>query len=204
MYWRIRKITPEMVARQYSVHAILIVSVFFNLILLSKVASAKALSGTQKDDMQRFAKSVTQHIFDANYLTFPESMTALCDAHSGELFGPASAKLRGDGTIPRDSDELKAMTRQLSESKSVSCIKFYGVDVGNSDAKGFVPIDVRMKVVVHDTTGVRPNAIKVHYVVGVATDQQTKQPRPVVLDCQMQPYDEKSDPTAAAVGASQN
>lgn len=191
MYWRIRKITPEIVARKYSVHAFLMVSVIFNLFLGSKVGPAKALNGGQKDDMGRFARNVSQHIFDANFLTFPDSMRTLVDGNNGELYGSALNRLRADGTLPKDNDELKTLTRQLEDTKSVSAIKFYSVDVGQPDSRNFVPVDVKMKVVVHDTTGVRPNTLKVHYMVAQATNKQTNQSRPVVLDLTIQPADER-------------
>jgi hypothetical protein len=192
MYWRIKKITPEIIARQYSIHAFFIVSLLFNLVLFSKLGPAKALNGGQKDDMGRFARQVTQHIFDANYLTFPDSMRSLVDSSSGELFGPALAKLRSDGTLPKDSDELKALTRQLQDTKSVSCIKFYGVEVGNPDGKSsFVPVELKMKVIVHDTTGVRPSAMRVKYMVAQATNKQTNTSRNVMYDLQIQPINEQ-------------
>jgi hypothetical protein len=192
MYWRIRKITPEMVARQYSVHAFLIVSVLFNGVLFTKVSSAKALGAGQKEDMGRFARQVTNHIFDANYLTFTDSMQSLVDPSNGELVGPALNRLRGDGTVPRDMNELKTLNRQLLDTKSVSCIKFYSVDVGDPDGKtGFAPVDIKMKVIVHDTTGVRPNAMKLRYWVANASNKEKNTSRSVIYDLQMQNLNEQ-------------
>jgi hypothetical protein len=178
MYWRIKKITPEIVMRQYGVHAILIVSVIGNIFLFTRVSASHAMSTTQKLDYDKFARQVTNHLFDASYITVDDSMAAL----EKELGPQAKGILRKMEIIPKDADDLKAISRQLLETKSVSCVKFEEVNVGQPTAQGFLPVDVKMQVVVHDTSGVRPTPMKLRYYCGQATNKQTNESYPVVVD----------------------
>ncbi len=190
MYWRIKRITPEMVARQYSVHAILIVSVLFNLVLFSKVSSAKALNGTQKQDYDRFARQVTGHLFDATYLTFTDSMNQLNTelANVPPRYTPMQ-KLRQMEMVPRSIDELKTMQRELTDWKSVSSLQYDMIEVGQPQgAEQLLPVTVKVKFVAHDTKSVRPAAFKVKYLIGSAFNKQTNETKPVVLDLVLEPY----------------
>src|SRR6185437_10656229 len=105
MYWRIRKLTPDIVVKKFGVFAFLSVSVLFNMVLFTRVNAGHAMSNTQKTDYDHFARQVTQHLFDANYLTVDESMAAL----NNELVNPAAAKLRQSEVIPKSDDDMRAI-----------------------------------------------------------------------------------------------
>lgn len=178
MYWRIRKIGPEQIARQYGVHAVLIVSVLFNVMLFTRMSPAKGLTGDQKVDCDRFCRQVTNHLFDANYLTVVDSMNAL----PTELQPAAIQRFVKLGLIPPTADELRAVARQMDESKSVSCIKFDSVSVGEQQPGKPLQVDCKFQVVVHDSQGVRPSAFAARYYLGTKVDNKTKQAQTVVLD----------------------
>ena len=183
MYWRVRKLGPEQIARQYGVHAALIVSVIFNLVLFTKVNGAKAVTSVQKSDSEKFARQVTSHLYDASYLTFADSMGAL----TNELAPGALKKLTADGTVPGSMDELKTVQRELQDQKSVSCVKVDDVNVSAPDANGMLPIDMKVQIVVHNTEGVKPVGMKMRYLVGMARSKDSPEPRPIVVDLAAEP-----------------
>jgi hypothetical protein len=194
MYWRVRKIGPEQVARQYGVHAVLIVSLLFNVVLFMKGSASKAVTNAQKIELDKFARQVTTHLYDANYLTFKDSMESL----AGRELGPTALnKLRGDGTVPRSREELKAIELEMKDKKSVSCVKIVDCSVGQPDSKGFVPVDVRMQVVVHDVEGVRPVALNLKYICGMAIRKGEQTPEPIIVDFQAAPGDNAPPPSQA-------
>src|SRR5690349_18281279 len=115
MYWRIKKIRPDEIARQYWVHAALVVSVLFNVGIGTKLAAnSKGLNSGMKTDFENFCRNVTTHLFDANYLTVSDSMASL----KGELHDPCYQKMVQMGLIPPSPEELRAVIRQMDESKS--------------------------------------------------------------------------------------
>lgn len=182
MYWRIRKIGPEQIAKQYGVHAILIVSVIFNFAMFTRLAaSGKNVNASLKTDLEKFSRDVTTHLFDANYLTVSDSMTAL---KSLELTDQCYGNMVRMGLIPPTADELRAVVRQMDESKSVSCIKFDEVKLVNEPGPTTPPImQVLAKVVVHDSQGVRPAAFQIQYKIGTKIlNKQTGESRPIVIE----------------------
>jgi hypothetical protein len=185
MYWRIRKIGPEQIAKQYGVHAILIVSVIFNVAMFTKVAAAgKGVNASLKTDLEKFSRDVTTHLFDANYLTVADSMASL----KTELYDPCYGNMVRMGLIPPSADELRAVIRQMDDSKSVSCIKFDEVKLANEPNDKTPPImQILAKVVVHDSQGVRPAAFRIQYKIGTKiVDKQANITRPIVLEALVQ------------------
>lgn len=183
MYWKVRKITPDLIFRRYGVHAILIVSALFNVFLFTKVNASKAMGATQKLDYDKFVRQVTGHLFDANYLTYEDSMVAM----QSELGPNVQQMLQSDSTLPKNAEDMKGMSRQLAESKSVSCVRFERVEVGQPDSKGFLPVDVKMSIAVHDAQGVQNNAMKLKYFVGSLTNPKTQDSRPIIVDLRVVP-----------------
>jgi hypothetical protein len=182
MYWRIQKIGPEQIARQYGVHAVLIVSVIFNAAMFTKVAAnSKNVPATLKTDLEKFSRDVTTHLFDANYLTVESSMASLRTELMDNKQYPCYSSMVRLGLIPPSADELRAVVRQMDEAKSVSCIKFDEVKLVNEPGPTTAPImQVSAKVVVHDSQGVRPAAFKIQYTIGMKQDKSGSQ-TPIVL-----------------------
>lgn len=195
MYWRIRKLTPDMIVKRFSVYAFLIVSVLFNLVLFGRVnASKAAVAPTQRVDFEKFARQVTQHLFDANYLTIDDSMRQL----SAEIIGPARKKLQDSEVIPKTEEEVRAIARQLDEKKSVSCVKFERLQLGDKPVDRPVapgqmvamqPVDLKVQIIVHDAEGVRPATMNLRYYLAYAPGANKGEQRLVVYDFDQLPDD---------------
>jgi hypothetical protein len=183
MYWRIRKIGPEQIAKQYGVHAVLVVSAIFNFAMFTKLAAnGKNVNPSLKTDLEKFSRDVTTHLFDANYLTVDQSMAALRSELMDSKQYPCYSSMVRMGLIPPSADELRAVIRQMDEAKSVSCIKFDEVKLVNEPGPTTPPImQISARVVVHDSQGVRPAAFKIQYTIGMKTDNKTNQQTPIVL-----------------------
>lgn len=179
MYWRVRKISPEQVAKTYGVHAVCIVSVLANLIMLSKIAPSGKLTDAQKINYDTFARNVTRHIVDGCFLTYETSMYQL--EFAGEQGKPASTcelgpsvtqKLQVDGVIPKSVEEMKAMSRQLKQQFSITQLAFDDVKIEEAQ-NGLVPIDVTGRVVKNSSEGpMQPTPIHFRYLVGARRDNQ--------------------------------
>lgn len=179
MYWRVRKISPEQVAKTYGVHAVCIVSVLANLIMLSKVAPSNKLNDAQRINYDTFARNVTRHIVDGCFLTYETSMYQL--EFAGEQGKPASTcelgpsvtqRLQADGVIPKSVDEMKAMSRQLKSQFSITQLSIDNVKI-DEPSNGLVPIEVSAKVVKSSSEGpMQPTPIRFRYLVGARKDNQ--------------------------------
>ncbi len=170
MYWRVRRIGPEQIVRQYGVHAALIVSVLFNLFAMTKMNPSKAVTTEQKNSFDKFARLVTAQLFDANYLTYEDSMLALM----GSELGPSvKAQQVQTGILPKTAEEMKAIGREMRDKKSVSCVRIDSLDLGQQDSQGLVPIDVKMQVITHTAEGVNgPLPFKLKFLMGQRKDNQ--------------------------------
>lgn len=179
MYWRVRKISPEQVAKTYGIHAVCVVSVLCNLVLFSKVAPAKGLTTAQKTDTDTFVRKVTQHILDGCFVTYDSSMMQLCfNGAKSELTGPAIQTLvQMDEVIPRNMDNMRAVSRQLKEGKSVSQVAIDDVKIDDPNSQGYVPVEVGGRVVKHSAEGLMgPNGFRFKYLVGTAKKGDTEWP----------------------------
>lgn len=185
MYWRVRKISPDQVLKTYGVHAVCIVSVLANLVLIAKVAPSNKLTTDQRVNFDTFARQVTRHVVDSCFLTYEASMYQLAYAGTKSELGPEVIKMLAQGgVIPPNADELKAIGRQLKDTKSVSSISIDDVKIEEPSAstRGLVPIEVSGKVVKHSAEGVMgPAPIRFKYFVG---QRGGENPLPVVAGFQ--------------------
>lgn len=173
MYWRVRKISPEQVAKTYGVHAVCIVSVLLNMLLLAKVAPNNKLSKEQRTDYDTFARRVAGHIVDGCFLTYANSMYQL--EFAGEPNAPASKcelgpsvvqQLQAEGVIPRNVDEMKAMEKQLKMTFSITQINIESVKI-DEPQNSLVPIEVSGKVVKNSSEGpIQPSPIRFKFLIG--------------------------------------
>lgn len=91
MYWRVRKASIDQLVRQYGVHVLLVFSVLLNaLLIVTRPGPGKALTKDQKVNYESFARTVTAHLLDTNYITYKDSTMALIDK---ELAPPVVAAL---------------------------------------------------------------------------------------------------------------
>lgn len=148
--------------------------------MLSKVSPSKALSSEQKVNFDAFARNVTRHILDGCFLTYDASMYMLYMNGAKSELGPEVIKaLSQMEVIPTNPDNMKAISRQLRESKSVSQISIDDVKIDEPNGQGLVPIEVAGRVVKHSAEGVMgPDGFRFRYLVGVRGAADS--PSPVV------------------------
>ena len=181
MYWRVRKISPDQVLKTYGVYAVAVVSVIANLIMFSKVAPSKALNAEQKTNFDTFARNVTRHVLDGCFVTYEASMYQLyMNGTKAELAPPVIQALAQAEVIPNTPDNMKAVARQLKESKSVSQISIDDVKIDEPNGQGLVPIEVGGRVVKHSAEGLQgPDPFRFRYLVGMRGGEN---PAPAVTD----------------------
>lgn len=180
MYWRVRKISPEQVAKTYGVHAVCVVSILFNLILLTKIAPSNALNAQQKADFAAFSQQVTRHMLDTTYTTYESSMRQLQTELNPQLFRSMQKPDAGGATIiPPSSTDMKAIAKTLDGSKSVSSVMFSEIKVAeepDANVNNFVPVTVTGKIISHSSEGlVGPQDFRFKFWMG-----QTKDLKPLV------------------------
>ncbi len=180
MYWRVRKISPEQVLKTYGVYVVCFFSIMFNLVMLSKVAPSNKLTSEQKQDFDGFARKVTRHLVDGCFLTYDSSMVQLAYSAAKSELGPDVIKLlASNGIIPPTQDEMRAIGRQMKETKSVSQVSIDDVkiDEPSPSSNGLVPIEVAGQLVKHSAEGVMgPDSFRFKFLVG----QRGDPPTPVV------------------------
>lgn len=179
MYWRVRKISPEQVAKTYGVHAVCVASVLCNLVLFSKVAPAKGLNAEQKTNFDTFARNVTRHILDGCFVTYEASMVQLCFNGGKNELGPQAIQtlVQMDEVVPRTIDNMRAVSRQLKEGKSVTQLSIDDVKMEDPTSQGLIPIEVGGRVVKHSAEGLQgPNGFRFKYLVGIAKKGDVETP----------------------------
>lgn len=177
MYWRVRKVSPEQIAKTYGVHVVCIVSVLLNLILVSSnLAKANKLSTEQKVNFDTFVRDVTRHLVDTSYLTYENSMIQLAYKQKPELSPQVFKMLMQAGpqgedpAIPPSLERLKGMKRQLESSKCVTAVSLDNVKIEEPDSKGMVPVLVEGRAVKHDAGGVFELPFRFRMLVGTYSD----------------------------------
>ena len=71
MYWRIHKYGPLDVLKKYGVHIVLGLSLFFNfLLIVTRPNLKKTITVDVKQQMDQFARRVTNHILDTSYISY--------------------------------------------------------------------------------------------------------------------------------------
>ncbi|MGH9550614.1 MAG: hypothetical protein ACRD3W_14640 [Terriglobales bacterium] len=153
MYWRIRKIGPEQIAKQYGVHAGLIFSVLVNVVLITTRPAMPKVAPETKMSFEQFAKTVTQHLLDTSYITYTDSTASLLN---GELAPPVIALMRQQETLAKSNEELRAIQKKLEESQQVSAVKIEQIIDSDLDPNGMLPVEVRGIVAIHSAEETGP------------------------------------------------
>ena len=182
MYWRVRKINPEDLAKQYGVHVLLLVSLLLNGLLFISRPKKNTMSESMKNDFGAFAKQVTGHLLDTSYITYMDSTQQL--AH--ELDGPVQKYLRQTGTLASNEQELRAINLELQKSRQVSAVRFDKVEVHDATPNHLVPVDVSGVVAIHsaDESGpTHPQPFHFRYLMGAHKETQ----KPLVAQFQEVP-----------------
>ena len=175
MYWRVRKSSVDQMVRQYGVHVLLAFSVFMNgILIITRPNPGKSLTKEQKTNFETFARSVTTHLLDTNYISYRESTMAL----ESELAPNVIQVLSKAGMLAGTQDELAAQAKALTDGRNFSAVKIEEVTSNEPNAQGMMPIDVRGVVAVHSSEESGPSGpvpFKFRYLIGMRSDPKTKQ-----------------------------
>ncbi|HEY9772311.1 MAG TPA: hypothetical protein V6C81_00720 [Planktothrix sp.] len=146
MYWRVRKVTPEQIARQYGIHAALFVSVLFNVILFTTRPAAPKVAPEIKVSYEQFARQVTQHLLDTSYISYADSTLALL---RDELAPGVKKQLIAQEMLAKNEDDLRSTAKTLIEQHQVAAIKITECLPSDLDQNGMLPVEVRGIVAIH-------------------------------------------------------
>ncbi|HEY9868118.1 MAG TPA: hypothetical protein V6D08_02835 [Candidatus Obscuribacterales bacterium] len=190
MYWRIRRVSPEQVARQYGVHAVCAVSILLNVLLIATRPNPKKEVGAEmKTNLEQFARNVTQHILDSSFISYEQSTLALLGNNMtpGELAPQVVKQMKANEQLPKTIEDLKATARTLEAQRQVSAIRIDGVVLGEPDERGLVPIQVAGQAAIHsadESVSGTPMPFRFVYKVGMwGPPNQPEVPRkPIVID----------------------
>lgn len=172
MYWRVRKSSVDQLVRQYGVHVLLVFSVLMNVLLVvTRPNPGKTVSKEARVNYENFARTVTQHLLDTNYISYKESTLALIEK---ELAPPVVQVLSKNGMLAATQDELAAQAKSLSDSRQLSAIRIDEVTSSEPNNKGLIPMDVRGVVAIHSAEESGPSGpvnFKFRYLIGNKSDK---------------------------------
>ena len=179
MYWRVQKITPEMLFKQYGLHVFLAISLVINVLLFATRPKKQLMDQQQHADFKVFAKDVTTHLLDTSYITYLDSTQKL---HS-ELGPSVVQKLKQSGLLPKSDSEYKAINLELQKSRQVCTLRFDSISVGDPDPNknNLVPVKVSGVIAIHsskETSPSQPQPFNLQYWMGLSTKTQ----KPIVAD----------------------
>ncbi|HEY9679459.1 MAG TPA: hypothetical protein V6C76_15735 [Drouetiella sp.] len=172
MYWRVRKASVDQLVRKYGVHVLLVFSVLMNgLLIVTRPNPSKTLSKDAKVNYENFARTVTQHLLDTNYITYKDSTLALIDK---ELAPPVVQALSKAEMLAGSQEELFAQAKSLTDRRQFSAVRIEEVTSAEPNNRGLIPIDVKGVVAIHSAEESGPSgpvAFKFRYLVGNKSDK---------------------------------
>ncbi len=180
MYWRIRKYGPIDILKKYGVHIILVLSLFLNfLLIVTRPNLKKTITVDVKQQMDQFARRVTNHILDTSYISYQAATNALLDKEAGELSPPVINFMKQQQLLPNTLEELKAEIQTYNDQKRVVAIRIDEVTIGEPNSQSLVPVDVVGVVVVHSASEADPpRQFHFQFLVGYRNNTQI----PLVAD----------------------
>jgi hypothetical protein len=185
MYWRVRNLGPEHLVRQYGVHAGLVASILFNVLLVVTRPNPHAgVIGQAKKNFELFARQVTSHLLDSSYITYDQSTAALLGGGGvpGELHPNVIQQLKQIELLPKSAEEMEALKRQLGEERRVSAVRIDSVVPGEPDKNGLIPVTVSGIAAFHSASGSEdPHPFKFQYLMGL-TGKTPEEQKPIVAD----------------------
>jgi len=166
MYWRVQKVGPEQLVKQYGVHLLLGVSVILNLGLWLSRPSKPAMPNEVKQDVEKFARLVTINLLDTSYITCQANMNNLRD----ELAPSVAQNLAQAGVLPRTPDDLKALVMDMSDRKQICAVRIDDVKTGEPDANGCIPVQVSGVCAIHSAAETGERNFVFRYLLGSKKD----------------------------------
>ena len=161
MYWKVQKVGPKEFVKAYGVHVALVVSVVANTLFVVFYPK-KALPQEVKQNVEVFARDVTNHLLDTSYLLCERNVTAL----TRELAPAVQQLLSKEGVLPRTQQDLRAMTLDMTERKQVCAVRIDDLKVGEANNRGLIPVEVSGVCAMHSASETGDRQFRFQYMIG--------------------------------------
>jgi hypothetical protein len=162
MYWRVQKVGPEQLIKLYGIHILLGVSVLANAFLWLSRPSKPTMPNEVKQDVEKFARLVTNNLLDTSYITCQDNMVNLRD----ELAPSVANNLAQAGVLPRSEQDLKALVMDMTERKQICAVRIDNVKTGDPDATGCIPVRVSGVCAIHSAAETGERNFVFQYLLG--------------------------------------
>ena len=163
MYWKVRQLSINELLSRYWVNIALIVSLFFNFILMvSRPDPNKGLPKEVKANYEQMGKLVTTHMLDTSYITYKQSTALLM---SGELAKNVVEWMKKNELLAKGPEEIESMYKQLYDQRQVSSVRIDNVTVNEPGKNQPVSVDVTGIVAIHSAKDDGPtNPVPFHFL----------------------------------------
>ena len=162
MYWRVQKVSPEQMLKQYGAHILLAVSLMGNAVLWISRPAKPSVSNEVKQDIEKFARQVTNNLLDTSYITCQENMISLRD----ELAPSVQQTLSAAGVLPKSEQDLRALVMDMTERKQICAVRIDSVKPGEADANGCIPVRVTGVCAIHSAAETGERNFAFQYLLG--------------------------------------
>jgi hypothetical protein len=166
MYWRVQKVGPEQLIKLYGVHILLGLSLLSNAVLWLSRPSKPTMPNEVKQDLEKFARTVTTNLLDTSYITCQENMINLKD----ELAPSVAQSLAQAGVLPRSQQDLQALVMDMTERKQICAVRIDSVKTGEPDATGCIPVRVSGVCAIHSAAETGERNFIFQYLLGTKKD----------------------------------
>jgi hypothetical protein len=166
MYWRVQKVGPEQLIKLYGIHVLLGVSVLTNAFLWLSRPSKPTMPNEVKQDVEKFARIVTNNLLDTSYITCQTNMINLKD----ELAPSVAQNLQQAGVLPRSDQDLRALVMDMTERKQICAVRIDSVKTGDPDANGCIPVRVNGVCAIHSAAETGERNFTFQYLLGSKKD----------------------------------
>jgi hypothetical protein len=166
MYWRVQKVGPEQLIKLYGIHILLGLSLLTNAFLWLSRPSKPSMPTEVKQDIEKFARTVTNNLLDTSYITCHDNMINLRQ----ELAPSVAQNLQSAGVLPKNEQDLRALVMDMSERKQICAIRIDEVKTGEPDATGCIPVRVSGVCAIHSAAETGERNFIFQYLVGSKKD----------------------------------
>jgi hypothetical protein len=166
MYWRVQKVGPEQLVKLYGLHILLGLSLVVNAFLWLSRPSKPSMPNEVKQDVEKFARTVTTNLLDTSYITCQSNMINLKD----ELAPSVAQNLQSAGVLPKNEQDLRALVMDMSERKQICAVRIDQVKTGEPDANGCIPVRVSGVCAIHSAAETGERNFIFQYLLGSKKD----------------------------------
>jgi len=115
-----------------------------------------------KQDVEKFARTVTTNLLDTSYITCQTNMINLKD----ELAPSVAMNLAQSGVLPRSEQDLRALVMDMTERKQICAVRIDSVKTGDPDANSCIPVRVSGVCAIHSAAETGERNFVFQYLLG--------------------------------------